>query len=257
LSNQSTYYSNALQCAERLTLPLKGNVWRSQSGDFLGKGSGSSMDFQDHRNYVPGDDPRHINWQAYARSGTYTMKQYREEIRPTIDLVMDVSPSMFFDQEKEKRCSELLYLIYTIAMKNGADFSCHLLSGREHVMLSPENIVTQSWKSRIPNNEELDTQAAPELQRINFMPGSIRIFISDLLFEGDPAPHIHSLVGKQGKPILIVPYLKQEANPGWSGNYDFIEKYHTPFARVCADISLFESLRQEAVPNRAFELIQT
>jgi len=35
------------------------------------------------------------------------MKQYREEIRPTIDLVMDVSPSMFFDQEKEKRCSEL------------------------------------------------------------------------------------------------------------------------------------------------------
>ncbi|MFN9663179.1 MAG: DUF58 domain-containing protein, partial [Akkermansiaceae bacterium] len=26
------------------------------------------MDFQDHRSYSPGDDPRHINWQAYART---------------------------------------------------------------------------------------------------------------------------------------------------------------------------------------------
>ena len=84
-----------MQCSERVTLPLREHVWKGQSGEFVGAGTGSSMDFQDHRNYIPGDDPRHINWQAYARSGNYTMKQYREEVRPTIDLILDISPSMF------------------------------------------------------------------------------------------------------------------------------------------------------------------
>ena len=49
---------------------------------FSGSGTGSSLDFQDHRAYSPGDDPRHINWQAYARTGSYTMKLFREEVRP-------------------------------------------------------------------------------------------------------------------------------------------------------------------------------
>ena len=65
------------------------------------------MDFQDHRSYSPGDDPRHINWQAYARTGSYTLKLFREEIRPIVDLVLDVSPSMFFTPEKDKRSTEL------------------------------------------------------------------------------------------------------------------------------------------------------
>ncbi|MEQ1842609.1 MAG: DUF58 domain-containing protein, partial [Verrucomicrobiales bacterium] len=52
--------------AELFTLPLKDRNWRGSSGDYAGAGVGSSLDFQDHRSYVPGDDPRHINWQAYA-----------------------------------------------------------------------------------------------------------------------------------------------------------------------------------------------
>lgn len=87
-------YTRSSTCANRLRLPLRSKVWRGGSGDFAGAGTGSSMDFQDHRNYVPGDDPRHINWQAYARTGQYTMKLYREEVRPVIDLICDVSPSM-------------------------------------------------------------------------------------------------------------------------------------------------------------------
>ena len=64
--------------AERFSLPLKDRNWRGSSGDYAGTGVGSSLDFQDHRSYMPGDDPRHINWQAYARTGNYSLKLYRE-----------------------------------------------------------------------------------------------------------------------------------------------------------------------------------
>jgi uncharacterized protein (DUF58 family) len=73
------------------------------AGEFTGSGSGASMDLQDHRAYSPGDDPRHINWQAYARTGQYSMKLFREEIRPVVDLILDASSSMFFSPEKASR----------------------------------------------------------------------------------------------------------------------------------------------------------
>ena len=37
---------------------------------------GFSVEFAEHRQYVPGDEIRHINWKAYARSDRYYIKQY-------------------------------------------------------------------------------------------------------------------------------------------------------------------------------------
>jgi uncharacterized protein (DUF58 family) len=55
----------------------------SQSGVFAG-----------HRRYVVGDDPRWIDWNAYARSGTYHVKLLEEEERRTATIVLDTSASM-------------------------------------------------------------------------------------------------------------------------------------------------------------------
>ena len=76
-------------------LPLKDRNWKGNPGDYAGSGAGSSLDFQDHRQYLPGDDPRHINWQAFGRTGDYTLKLYREEVRPIVEIILDVSGSMF------------------------------------------------------------------------------------------------------------------------------------------------------------------
>ncbi|NNM29809.1 MAG: DUF58 domain-containing protein, partial [Akkermansiaceae bacterium] len=113
-------YTSASVCAEKLRLPLRSRVWKGQAGEFLGAGTGSSLDFQDHRSYVPGDDPRHINWQAYARTGHYSMKLYREEVRPVVDLVFDVSESMFFEPVKARRACELFYFLVESASRSGA-----------------------------------------------------------------------------------------------------------------------------------------
>src|ERR1700761_2635359 len=104
--------------AGRLRLPLRSRTWRGQSGNWLGAGTGSSIDFQDHRPYLPGDDPRYIDWQAYARTGHYTMKLYREEVSPLVDLVFDASESMFLDAEKMARGLDLLYFAIESALQS-------------------------------------------------------------------------------------------------------------------------------------------
>src|SRR3954471_5600519 len=79
----------ALAAAARWRLPFSRQAWRGLAGNWAGAGAGSSLDFQDHRNYVPGDDPRHIHWQAFARTGALTMKLYRAEVAPFVDLAVD------------------------------------------------------------------------------------------------------------------------------------------------------------------------
>src|SRR2546422_10183740 len=64
------------------------------TGTRSGRRAGSSIDFQDYREYQPGDDLRFIDWGIYARSDKLTVKLYREEVTPHLDLILDGSRSM-------------------------------------------------------------------------------------------------------------------------------------------------------------------
>ncbi|NQT15795.1 MAG: DUF58 domain-containing protein [Planctomycetes bacterium] len=55
---------------------------------------GFSVEFSSHREYVPGDDPRHVNWKVYARQRRLVVKQYDAETNMNVYLWLDVSGSM-------------------------------------------------------------------------------------------------------------------------------------------------------------------
>jgi uncharacterized protein (DUF58 family) len=55
---------------------------------------GFSVEFAQHREYVPGDDIKHIDWKVYGRTGRYYLKQYEEETNLVCWLFVDVSESM-------------------------------------------------------------------------------------------------------------------------------------------------------------------
>jgi uncharacterized protein (DUF58 family) len=57
---------------------------------------GFSVEFSEHREYVPGDELRHMDWQAYARSDRYYIKLYEQETNLRATLVIDTSASMKF-----------------------------------------------------------------------------------------------------------------------------------------------------------------
>jgi hypothetical protein len=219
----SRCHAQALAASGRIRLPLRSRVWKGQSGEFQGAGVGSSMDFQDHRTYVPGDDPRHINWQAYARTGQYTMKLYREEVRPVVDVVLDASESMFYDPQKAARSAELFCFAVESARRSGAATAVHIVRGDVTRALPPESIAAHRWLDDARSLAASDAAAPPDFSRIPFRGNAIRVLISDLLFPGDPDPVIRYLSARQGSPILLVPFLQTEATPEWTGNYEFID----------------------------------
>lgn len=209
--------------ADLFKLPLGKRTWRGMTGDFQGSGVGSSLDFQDHRAYAPGDDPRHINWQAYARSGNYTMKLYREEVRPLIDVIFDVSDSMFFEPGKKQRSLELFYFVVHAVLKSGASGKFFLVKGNEHRFLRDEAIHTHAWIDEAKDLPATGTSEPPRLAPIPVRAQAMRIFVSDLLFHSEVEPILQALVSRKGFGTVFAPFTASEARPDWSGNYEFVD----------------------------------
>ncbi|MEI8234507.1 MAG: DUF58 domain-containing protein [Verrucomicrobiota bacterium] len=282
-----------MQAAARtLRLPLRNRAWRGMNGAWLGRGIGSSIDFQDHRPYLPGDDPRAIDWQAYARSGHYTMKLYREEVSPGVDLALDVSGSMAVDPPKAARTLELFAFAVASALQARGALRCYFLAGESVTPLPAEAAlsaqrVAEACRAAAPGAaSEADV---PALHRVPWRTGSLRVWISDLLFPG--APSLHALAAGKGRGVVFAPWSAAEAGPGWDGNVELVDcetgaRRHqrvTPgllaayggaytrhfglwreharrlgvaFARIPAEPEFLAALRQEALPHGAVEAVE-
>lgn len=72
--------------------PMQGTV----SGRHQSPHRGSSVEFAEYRKYVPGDDPRRMDWRAYGRSDRYYVKEFEADTNLRCCLVLDTSGSMDF-----------------------------------------------------------------------------------------------------------------------------------------------------------------
>ena len=70
-------------------LALRGGV-----GSRLGSRAGESLEFQDYRDYTPGDDLRNLDWTVLARTGREVVRVRREEVAPVVEVFRDRSASM-------------------------------------------------------------------------------------------------------------------------------------------------------------------
>ncbi len=73
-------------------LPMIGSV----SGKHRSPIRGSSLEFAEYRKYVPGDDPRRLDWRAYARNDRYYIKEFEADTNLRMCLIVDTSGSMNF-----------------------------------------------------------------------------------------------------------------------------------------------------------------
>ena len=62
---------------------------------------GFSVEFSQYRQYMPGDDTKHIDWKAYARTDRYYIKQFEEETNLNCYLLLDTSESMMHPTDTE------------------------------------------------------------------------------------------------------------------------------------------------------------
>jgi len=86
----------ALMQIRSLELRAKGVVEGFFSGLHRSPYHGFSVEFTEYRQYVPGDDPRYLDWRLLARSDRYYVKRFEDETNLRTHLLLDTSQSMTF-----------------------------------------------------------------------------------------------------------------------------------------------------------------
>jgi uncharacterized protein (DUF58 family) len=113
-------------------------------GDHKSPYRGFSVEFVQHREYVPGDDIRHIDWKGYGRSERYTIKQYEQETNFTAHLMIDASKSMQYGEGDTNKLEYVKTLTAALAYL--------IIHQRDSVAL---DIFDAGWCDRLPPSGQM------------------------------------------------------------------------------------------------------
>src|SRR5215471_5323597 len=115
-SPMPTYLNpDILSRAEALGMQARQVVEGLRVGDHKSPYKGFSVEFVQHREYVPGDDIRHIDWKSYGRSERYTIKQYEQETNFIAHVLLDASRSMLYGDGDSNKLAYGKLLAATLA----------------------------------------------------------------------------------------------------------------------------------------------
>lgn len=124
-----------------LEIKTRGLVQTVFAGDYHSVFKGRGMNFDEVREYQPGDEIRAIDWNVTARLGTAFVKKFTEERELTVLLVVDVSASGNFGsavQSKRELAAEVACLIAFSAIRNNDKVGLLLFTDRVELFIPPK-----------------------------------------------------------------------------------------------------------------------
>ena len=124
---------------DTLCLAMRGRAQGGAGGTRRSRQTGSSAEFSDYREYIPGDDIRRLDWNAYARFDRLFLKLFMEEQESVVTVLLDGSASMGEKWETARRAAEAVsYLALTggdrlrvICLREDGNRTSPQLSGRQ------------------------------------------------------------------------------------------------------------------------------
>jgi len=183
---------------------------------------GSSAEFSDYRTYVPGDDFRRVDWNAFARLDKVLLKLYMGEEDVSIYLWIDCSASMASgDPAKSVMVRRLAGCLSYIGLTG---YDRVGVAGFAERLIAPP----KTWRGRVNSQRLWETLASLPIggetayRSIQSAARSLRpglsIVLSDFLTQSDPGPALTALRSAHQSVVLIQVLSPQELAPDISGD---------------------------------------
>ncbi|HEX7570858.1 MAG TPA: DUF58 domain-containing protein [Verrucomicrobiae bacterium] len=129
-----------LESVRRVEVRTNRLVNDTMGGAYLSGFKGRGMDFEELREYIPGDDVRDIDWNVTHRLGRPFVKRFREERELTAVLAVDVSASSNFgsaNRTKREFAAEIAATLALSAAKNGDKVALLLFTDEVELFVPP------------------------------------------------------------------------------------------------------------------------
>lgn len=202
---------------DALALRLKNRTRGAAGGARRSSALGSSAEFSDFREYVPGDDVRRVDWNAYARFERLFLKLFMEEQEAEITLLIDASRSMKAKWETCLLCAEMLGYL---ALTGGDRLRVGLLRGRtvndggrfagKKDFLRMERFLEDAEPSG-------ETELDGVIPALSMGSHGLTILVSDLFSDSGYERALSSLLFRRQEVIVLHVLAEEEAEPRLEG----------------------------------------
>ncbi len=191
---------------------------------------GQSLEFVQHREYVPGDDTRRIDWKVWSRTDRYYLKQFEEDTNVRVALLVDGSESMHFQTgalSKFEYAQVIATSLAMMALKQNDSVSAGIFdhslrtilpssSRHNHINSIIGTLSQETAKGKTDIIQVLRAAAESMSQR------SIVVIVSDLLCDRDELFKGLRLLQQRKHEIIIVHTMDdQELDFNYSGSLKF------------------------------------
>ena len=221
-SNHRQYLIDGESAGAQYALTAPRNVPFGLAGNQMGKRPGSSLEFIDHREYQPGDDLRRIDWSGFARSDKLTVKLYRDEVSPHLDLVIDGSRSMALENSPKAQATLGLAGVFATAASNVGYSHSAWVAGDGYRKVGNGADRPTIWEG-IDFEYQGDPSASFSKLPPSWRPNGMRVLLSDLLWPSDPLAALSRLAERATAVILVQVLAEVDVNPIERGNIRLVD----------------------------------
>ena len=212
-----------LQRVEALQSLIRNNVAGMFGGTHQSKTYGSSCEFADYRDYVPGDDITKIDWNAYARFDKLYQKLYLDERQMHTKIYIDTSRSMEYgNAEKAEQALRIAATIAYLSLSEMDKVSIFVIKERETECIVSGMVGRDSFVNEIGKLNDVefsgDSYISDAIVPTNVGYGDgMSVIISDFLTDNDYGNAINHLADKRRDVFCIQVLSPDELSPKLRG----------------------------------------
>lgn len=221
--------NQVLHRLERMRLAPRRRLTNRSRGEHLAGKGGTSTEFNDFRDYVPGDDVRYVDWNIFSRLHRPYLKLYKHEEEMHVVMLVDASSSMQFEGKFE-RAKQLAASFGLMGLMNVERVSVHVChhQGQQPALLPPctGRVSRQrlfSFLERIEGGGDFPIDGAIEALLRRHRGRGIVVILSDFLTFGDMERPLNQLYSC-GLEVCGIQILSEtELNPDVTGDVRFVD----------------------------------
>ena len=213
-------------------------------GERKSKRRGSSVEFADHRNYVVGDDLRHIDWNVYGRLDKLFLKLFLEEEDLHFYTLLDTSLSMEFgDPTKLYYGKQVAAALAFIGLVNHdrvmlETFSSGLDKGMSSVRGRSQMYRVVGYLDALEASGRSDLAASAKAFAIKHSGKGIVVVISDFLDKRGYQEALRYLLAKNLDIYVIHVLSQEEVEPELAGDLRLVDSEDDDIAEITISASL-------------------
>ena len=212
-----------LQQLERIEVLIKNNYAGMFGGSHKSRTFGSSCEFADYRDYMPGDDITKIDWNAYARFEKLYQKLYYDERQMHTKIYIDASRSMDYgDGKKAETALRLAAAIAYLSVSAMDKVSIYAVREGELIDVCVGMSGKESYLSCVGRLNELEFSGDSSLSAA-IVPSSVgrgdgvSVIISDFLTDNNFEDAVTVLADRKRDVLCFQILSREELNPQLRG----------------------------------------